>query len=96
MSVDSDHDREQILDPLRVFSDEPDYESKSFSFDRYAEQLFNLVVNDIPDTPFAIGLNGEWGSGKTSLLNRAYNKLDEQTGDNYKVLWFKLLLKELK
>ena len=35
-------------------------------------------------TPLTIGIQGEWGSGKTSLLNSIYSSLDN---DEYLQIW---------
>ena len=79
-----------MLSAFQLFSDKPDVESNNFNFDIYADQLYDLIKNEITDKSFAICLNGEWGSGKTSLLKRVYNKLRESTknNDKFKILWF--------
>jgi predicted ATPase len=33
-------------------------------------------------------LDGEWGSGKTSLMTRVYEKLKNEKISRFKVLWF--------
>src|SRR5690606_30822191 len=39
--------------------------------------------------PFAILLNGEWGSGKTSLMKIMQKKIENnKTNKNKKVIWF--------
>jgi predicted KAP-like P-loop ATPase len=81
-------DKQVILNALKIFSDEPDEQSESFNFDTYAIQLYDLILNDIPQRSFAICLNGEWGSGKTSLLKRVFNRFENETNDKFKVLWF--------
>lgn len=80
--------RENVLNGLRIFDDEPDYMSHNFYFDLYANQLYNLIKEGLPDTPFAICLDGGWGEGKTSLLKRVYNGLREEKDAKFKVLWF--------
>lgn len=40
------------------------------------------------DKPFAICLNGEWGSGKTSLMYIVYEEFEERSNDQLKVIWF--------
>jgi hypothetical protein len=77
-----------VLNALRIFDDEPDYDLQNFYFDIYADQLVRLVKEELPDTPFAICLNGGWGEGKTSLLRRVYNRLKEDENKKIKVLWF--------
>ena len=79
-----------MLSAFQFFPDKPDVESNNFNFDIHADQLYDLIKNEITDKSFAICLNGEWGSGKTSLLKRVYNKLRESTknNDKFKILWF--------
>jgi formylglycine-generating enzyme required for sulfatase activity len=48
-----------------------------FHFDDFSATLARLIASPQTDTPFVIGINGAWGSGKTSLLMRVKNMLDE-------------------
>ena len=41
---------------------------------RYAQALINFISNS--DTPITIGLQGEWGTGKTSLMYMLREELD--------------------
>jgi len=41
-----------------------------FHFDDFAATLARLIADKDTETPLAIGINGAWGSGKTSLLLR--------------------------
>ena len=50
---------------------------------RYATALSEFIQR--ADTPITIGIQGQWGSGKTSLLNSIWNKLDQ--GNEYKQIW---------
>lgn len=45
-------------------------------FDTYAEVLANAARDT--EGPFTIGIFGEWGTGKTSLLNLVQEKLDNE------------------
>lgn len=54
----------------------------------------NALVDFIKrtDTPMTIGVQGEWGSGKTSLLNQIWNDLDhfnktDNEIDDFKQIW---------
>ena len=38
--------------------------------------LYNVVVRSFPSKSFTIGLNGKWGSGKTTIINNVLNKMD--------------------
>jgi len=67
----------------------------SLEIGSYAAALTSVIVN--ADTPLTIGIQGEWGSGKTSMLNQIQNNLFsikkshygiEITGsDIYHIIW---------
>ena len=64
--------------------------SDSLEISSYHEALVDFIKNT--DTPMTIGVQGEWGSGKTSLLNQIWNKLDEfnnehDDDENYLQIW---------
>ena len=40
-----------------------------FLYGRYAQKVAGEIVNTFPRQSFTIGINGEWGSGKTSFIN---------------------------
>jgi predicted KAP-like P-loop ATPase len=40
----------------------------------YAEALFQFITD--AETPMTIGVQGDWGSGKTSLMNQMYYKFE--------------------
>ncbi|HSG41815.1 MAG TPA: SUMF1/EgtB/PvdO family nonheme iron enzyme [Anaerolineales bacterium] len=48
-----------------------------FKFDDFAATFARLIAYKDTETPLTIGVNGAWGSGKTSLLLRVKNMLDE-------------------
>ena len=56
---------------------------------RYSNALIKFIKNS--QTPITVGIQGEWGSGKTSLLNTIYAELDKANLDaktkNFKVVW---------
>jgi formylglycine-generating enzyme required for sulfatase activity len=66
----------------QVLHDAPlhDRNSADFYFDDFAATLARLVANPGTETPLAIGINGSWGSGKTSLLLRVKHMLDQPNG----------------
>lgn len=57
-----------------------DHKSADFHFDDFAATLARLVASPKTATPLVIGINGAWGSGKTSLLLRVKNMLDFPKG----------------
>ncbi len=56
----------------------------------YAEVLRDFVASC--DTPITVALQGDWGSGKTSLMNLIKESLDKKHGPSgrrsYKTVWF--------
>jgi hypothetical protein len=50
---------------------------------RHAQALTSFIRTT--STPITIGIQGEWGSGKTSLLNTIYSSLEES--GKYKQIW---------
>jgi len=59
--------------------DQPD----KLEIGRHAAALSEFIQR--ADTPITIGIQGEWGSGKTSLLNSIWSKLDQD--NQYKQIW---------
>ncbi len=81
----------EILSNLKIYDDEPDYSSNSFNFDKYKEEIVKIIKDTLKiEKPFTICINGEWGSGKTSLIHRVYKKfVDEYSKNNESpVIWF--------
>ena len=56
---------------------------------RYSNALITFIKNS--QTPITIGIQGEWGSGKTSLLNTIYTELEvaneHKDSKDFKVVW---------
>jgi len=64
--------------------------SDDLDISAYHEALVDFIKKT--DTPMTIGVQGEWGSGKTSLLNQIWSKLEEsnqehQDDENYLQIW---------
>jgi predicted KAP-like P-loop ATPase len=53
-------------------------------FDKYRDVLLNLIVDS--DPKFSIGIYGEWGTGKTTLMKIVKDKLTDKK--NIPVIWF--------
>lgn len=51
---------------------------------KYANTLKEVIINS--KTPFTIGLFGEWGSGKSSIVNTAQNDLEENSDKKIKFI----------
>lgn len=61
-----------------VSSDRPisDLNDDLLGFGKYANLLSDIILNS--ETPLTIGIHGEWGSGKTSLINLTESILREK------------------
>ena len=57
------------------------FEKDFLGIDNHAQALTNFIKSC--QTPLTIGIQGEWGSGKTSLLNSISNKLGDK---EYKII----------
>lgn len=66
--------------------DEPNPENSEdlLGLDKYSTALSTFIAKT--NTPITIGIQGEWGSGKTSLINSIQSSLNKQ-GDIYKQIW---------
>ncbi|GAB4547633.1 MAG: hypothetical protein Kow0063_42340 [Anaerolineae bacterium] len=72
-------DREKPLATPLIFNDEPVRagETAYFQFRTYADTLARLIAAKTTRTPLTIGVFGEWGTGKTTLLQAIQARLDE-------------------
>lgn len=70
--------RVKWVTPL-IFNDEPlkGYEKAYFQFDAYADTFVRLIAAKSTRTPLTIGIFGEWGSGKTTLMQLIKARLEE-------------------
>ncbi|NQE54251.1 hypothetical protein C5S29_11710 [ANME-1 cluster archaeon GoMg3.2] len=55
-------------------------------FQDYADALVNIIVDS--GSPFTIGILGEWGVGKTSLMQTMREKLNDEHGKDIIPIWF--------
>ncbi|MBM4430204.1 MAG: hypothetical protein FJ026_07655 [Chloroflexi bacterium] len=73
----ADSEKKQVT-PL-VFNDEPVGvgEKAYFQFEAYADTLARLIAAKTTHTPLTVGVFGEWGTGKTTLMQALRGRLDE-------------------
>ncbi|TEU16181.1 MAG: hypothetical protein E3J21_11355, partial [Anaerolineales bacterium] len=78
-----------LITPL-IFNDEPvgRAETAYFQFEHYADTFARIIAARDTLTPLTIGVHGEWGSGKTTLMRRIRAKLDETKGYETKPVSF--------
>ena len=80
--------KEEILGDLTLIKDEP-AQNLMFGFQNLVTQMFNVLTNKKIDTPLVIAIHGEWGGGKTSLINAIYSKINLiQNNKECKILKF--------
>ena len=76
----------RIYQTPKILHDAPlrDQKAADFHFDDFAATLARLVASAETETPLTIGVNGAWGSGKTSLLYCVKDMLDQPKGKDKK------------
>ena len=60
-------------------------EDEALGFADYADSLSKFIIKC--DTPLTIAIQGDWGSGKTSLMNLMKNTIENEIND-IKTIWF--------
>ena len=63
-----DEYRKSFLRNFRKLEDSPALENPQFNFSTHGKQLARYITSKDLPTPLTIGLNGEWGSGKTTMI----------------------------
>lgn len=63
---------------LKLFNDSPfsNIQHDALNFDAYAEVIYESILGT--QTPCTIGIFGEWGMGKTSMMNMAKKNIDDE------------------
>jgi predicted KAP-like P-loop ATPase len=59
---------------------------EGLGFQDYADALVDIIVDS--GSPFTIGILGEWGVGKTSLMQTMCGKLKDEHEKNVIPIWF--------
>lgn len=72
--------KDQVLQRLALVKDEP-ADKLIFGFKKFVDQIVNVLQDEKTPTPYVIGIHGEWGSGKTSLIKGIKKTLDEKIKD---------------
>ncbi|PXF61781.1 MAG: hypothetical protein C4B59_02730 [Candidatus Methanogaster sp.] len=67
--------------------------AKLFNFDAYSSALADIISSESTDTPLTIGIFGDWGSGKTSLMSTIQKNLEGNNASGggvlkVKCIWF--------
>ena len=75
------YSKKDLLKDLTLIKDEP-AQNLMFGFEELAAQLFDVITDERTNTPFVIAIHGEWGSGKTSLINAVYETTKKSIDTN--------------
>ena len=71
---------------MRILTDHAT-ENDQYGFSVYSELLVSTIWDaEEDDLPFIIGILGDWGFGKTSLMKMMMKELEND--ENIKLLWF--------
>lgn len=79
---------------MLIINDFPpsDNDGVFFQFEAYSKTIANIIVNPKIKTPLVIGIHGEWGSGKTTLMLAVERILENYKGikgfRNCETIWF--------
>lgn len=71
---------------MEILTDNPT-NIDQLDFDQYVEILVNILDN-AKNLPLTLGIFGEWGTGKTSLMMMIDEQLRKQENQSLKTLWF--------
>ena len=75
----------------KTFDDQPLSSAKLFNFDTYAKALA-ATIRENSEAPLVIGIFGEWGSGKTTLMRTVESRIKNlfflEDIDQYLFSWF--------
>lgn len=71
---------------MQILTDNPT-KKDHFGFDQYVEILVN-ILNEAENLPLTIGIFGEWGTGKTSLMLMIDEQLKKEEIEEIKTIWF--------
>ena len=69
----------QTASTISIISDAPEENENmlAFGFDAYARTIAEVIAGKNNATPLVIGIYGPWGSGKTTLMKKVKELLDE-------------------
>lgn len=60
---------------LRILDDMPESNATFFNFEAYSKVFTEAIQNDYTKTPLTMGIFGDWGSGKTSLMRTIESRI---------------------
>jgi len=58
----------------------------NFNIERYINGLKSFIKNC--NTPITMAIQGDWGTGKTSIMSMVKNKIEKENPGNIELVWF--------
>ncbi len=71
-----------------VAIDDPDPKHELLRFKRYVVPIVGILTNPQAETPFTIGIFGDWGSGKSTVLKLVERGLNDGYADRFLCIQF--------
>ena len=75
--IESEVYRRKFLKNFKKLSDDPELGNLQFNFSTYGEHLARYMTSEDLPLPLTIGINGAWGSGKTTLIKTIQQNIDK-------------------
>ena len=69
---------------MSIITDEPTKEAPDFR--EYCGKLSKIIINS--DPRFTVGIYGDWGTGKTTLMQMIQEEIDENHSNIATTIWF--------
>jgi Cdc6-like AAA superfamily ATPase len=68
----------KALEPndIKIITDEASHRHRILDFDKYAKLFSYIIQNSTPR--FTIGIFGDWGTGKTTLMKKILQELGKE------------------
>ncbi len=75
------HKNRMMLDELRILGDNPfdDIDEEDpLGYDDFVDSFLDIILHSKEATPFTIGIQGDWGVGKTTVMKRIQKRLEKE------------------
>jgi len=88
--IDSRKEKSETLEEIRLFKDSPLTLADKPQITEVENAILRIIRNPRTPLPMSIVINGTWGSGKSSIMNRVKETLDNNAEDKDRFItsWF--------
>ena len=77
------------MSDIKILDDCPVSDSEFFNFDAYANAITGIIESKRTGTPLVVGVIGDWGSGKTTLMKIIKKKIEQEEHiSTAQTIWF--------